>query len=225
MEKYGTVPKKFTKGWWEWFWEYYKIHVIAGAFVLLAGLITVYQFATRVDYDITVTYIGKCTAAEKQINKISEELEEVILDVNGNKKKDVMFQVMTTSDAEVQNAQYTMAIETKKMIELQMGETFLYIINKEQMNNWYENGLAQDTFVPADEWLNDENKTCERAEGEGSAYFVKLISPNILTDAGLEADEELFVGVRAVRETDEEKEAEAALISSCDAANYLLAKR
>lgn len=225
MEKYGTVPKKFTKGWWEWFWEYYKIHVIASAFVLLAGLITVYQFATRVDYDITVTYIGKCTAAEEQINKISEELEEVILDVNGNKKKDVMFQVMTTSDAEVQNAQYTMAIETKKMIELQMGETFLYIINKEQMNNWYENGLAKDTFVPADEWLNDENKTCERAEGEGSAYFVKLISPNILTDAGLEADEELFVGVRAVRETDEEKETEAALISSCNAANYLLAKR
>ena len=36
-EKYGTVPKKFTSAWWEYFWDYYKWHTIATVFV--AGIL------------------------------------------------------------------------------------------------------------------------------------------------------------------------------------------
>ena len=27
MEKYGVIPKKFTAAWFEYIWEYYKIHI------------------------------------------------------------------------------------------------------------------------------------------------------------------------------------------------------
>ena len=42
-EKYGTIPKRFTPEWWEYFWMYYKVHTIAITLVILAVAITVYQ--------------------------------------------------------------------------------------------------------------------------------------------------------------------------------------
>ncbi len=226
MEKYGTVPPRFTKGWWDWFFEYYKLHVLAAAFVLCITGITIYQVATKVNYDITVTYIGSSTPNEQQQNEISEKLAEVIPDVNGNGKKQVFFQILTSPNSEAKNtdAQYTMAIETKKMVELQVGEAFMFITDKEQIDTWYAQGM-EDIFSDADEWLDEENKSLERCEGKGEKCFVKIPADNIMTDAGFAAGEELYVAVRDMREKEDTEEKKATQKASFDAANYILKTR
>lgn len=231
MEKYGTVPKRFTKGWWEWFWEYYKIHVLAGAFVLLLAGVTIYQAVTKPHYDITVTYMGECSANESQLEQIDTELETVVPDVNGNGKTDVFFQVLTsgsqtqTSVGTSNDAEYTMAIETKKMFELQMGDSFVFVTNKAQMDGWYANELAQDMFTESDSWLTEENKSCERAEGLGEKYFVKVPNTSIFSEVGFATGEDLYVAVRVIRENEDKEQAEKIQSASFDAANYILRKR
>ena len=42
-EKYGVVPKRFTREWWDYFWMYYKWHTIAIAFVIIAVTVTIVQ--------------------------------------------------------------------------------------------------------------------------------------------------------------------------------------
>ena len=58
MERYGTIPKRFTKEWWDYFWYYYKWRVI---FILVAVIflaITCTQCAMRIDYDMKISYVG-----------------------------------------------------------------------------------------------------------------------------------------------------------------------
>ena len=38
MEKYGVKPQRFTKAWFEYVWDYYKIHIIDLVFLGLLGL-------------------------------------------------------------------------------------------------------------------------------------------------------------------------------------------
>ena len=45
-EKYGEVPPKFTKKWWEYFWDYYKWHVIITVVAVLIASVTIVQCAT-----------------------------------------------------------------------------------------------------------------------------------------------------------------------------------
>ena len=50
-EKYGEVPPKFTKKWWEYFWDYYKWHVIITVVAVLIASVTIVQCATRPKYE------------------------------------------------------------------------------------------------------------------------------------------------------------------------------
>lgn len=201
MEKYGTIPKRFTKAWWEYFWEYYKWHVIIA---LVAGsmiAITAYQLLSKIDYDITVTYIGSAKYDEDSEIKISEALEEVADDVNQNGKTDVKFQNLSVRsiNSGVESAQYTMATEMKKTLELQSGESEIFILDKEQVLSVYEMNIANGLFIPAEEWATGEH---EAAPGEASAYFMK-IDNSFLEENGFYTDD-IYIGVKAVEFTDEQ---------------------
>ena len=63
-EKYGEVPPKFTKKWWEYFWDYYKWHVIITVVAVLIASVTIVQCATRPKYDMNVVYAGHMNYSE-----------------------------------------------------------------------------------------------------------------------------------------------------------------
>lgn len=228
MEKYGTMPKRFTKEWWDWFWEYHKIHVLVIGFILFILGVTVYQAVTKTNYDTVVSYMGMYSANETQYENIEKSLEEVVPDVNENGKTDVLFQVFAAglgNTGNMQDGEYKMAIETKKTFELQMGDTFVFIADETQMNTWYAYELIQDMFLPADDWLSEENKSCERAEGEGENYFVKLPAENLLAENKFAQNEELYIAVRVIRENEDKEKAEAGQYAGKYAANRILSKR
>lgn len=222
MEKYGTVPKKFTKAWWEWFWTYYKIHTCAAVLAIAAIAVTIYQEKTKIDYDLYITYAGDSVSADGQSALIAGDFATSIPDVNQNGSTDVCFTIITNAESETgiggKNAEYTAAIETKKTVELQMGDSFVFIINKYQMDRWYTGGLAQGTFVESKEWLVTE--TCEKPDGEAADYFVKLPKNNPLSNAGFAENEDLYIAVREIREDEDEDAAKAAQKAAFSAAAY-----
>lgn len=57
-EKYGTIPKRFTKDWWSYFWDYYKVHTLVTVGIIAAIIITIIQVRSTPKYDLYVTYVG-----------------------------------------------------------------------------------------------------------------------------------------------------------------------
>ena len=79
-EKYGEVPPKFTKKWWEYFWDYYKWHVIITVVAVLIASVTIVQCATRPKYDMNVVYAGHMNYSEEEI----DGFKRVAYDMNIN---------------------------------------------------------------------------------------------------------------------------------------------
>lgn len=221
MEKYGKVPPRFTKDWWEWFFEYYRVHIIAAAFAAFLVGVTVFQFTTRINYDVTVTYICETMPDETAQKKVADKLAEAVFDVNENGKTEVLFQAMLSSRDGVQNAEYTAAGETKKMLELQAGETFLFAACGSQVKSWENNGLLEGIFSPADSWLSEEDKTLSRAEGVSGKYFVKLPEDNLIKEF-FGDNEDIYVAIREIRDKEDKQKAEKMRDAGVMAAQYLL---
>ena len=59
MERYGEKPKRFTREWFEYVWEYYKIHIIVTILVIAAVVYTWVSIATRPYYDLYVCFAGE----------------------------------------------------------------------------------------------------------------------------------------------------------------------
>lgn len=205
MEKYGEIPKRFTKAWWEYFWEYYKWHTIVGFFAVCAAVITVIQIASKADYDLTVSYMGEIVYDDEASFVIADKMEEIVPDTNKNNNADVNFVVMPLMPGIETNAQYTMAMESKKILELQFGETCLFIIDAKQAAAFFDTGIADGIFLPADEWLKSGASELERADGLAADYFVKLENTVFFNDAGVYPAES-YVGIRKIREEETEQE-------------------
>lgn len=219
MEKYGTVPKKFTKAWWEYFWEYYKIHVIAVCVVGSMIGITAYQFITNPEHDVTVTYVGTSLYQENSHEKIQNELVKIIDDVDGNNKKSVFFQSIdeVSPVVEVEAPQFRMGFMMKKNFEYQTGETYLFLMDKKELDSHFMNDADAYGFILADEWLEDKN--AKRAEGKASRHFVKLSDTDFLDEFGFSTDG-VYMGIYELRE--DQKYAEKRQAEAIKIANYIL---
>ena len=55
-EKYGTIPEKFTKAWWAYYWEYYRWYVIVPLVIIIAIGATIYSKVTEEKFDTTLIY-------------------------------------------------------------------------------------------------------------------------------------------------------------------------
>ena len=72
MEKYGEVPRRFTKAWWEHFWYYYKWHTFGVIFVAVMIAISCTECAMRDKYDVTITYAGEMVFMPQTVEKIRD---------------------------------------------------------------------------------------------------------------------------------------------------------
>ena len=137
-EKYGTIPKRFTKAWWEYFWEYYKIHTIVIAFIIIAVAITVYQVKTTPKYDLNLSYAGEMYLSDEMVSAIQDKLSEVIddLDRNGEKKTGINQCVFTENDEDLQ---FTQAMITKLQLEFVTDESMLCDFSEDKAKYLFEN--------------------------------------------------------------------------------------
>ena len=175
MEKYGIVPKRFTKLWWEYFWDYYKWHTIATAFVSILIIVTAVQCATQVKYDMTVTVAGDKYLSDEAKDGLSVALGEVIEDCDANGEKNVFLQTLDFSDNSMnQDPQYMMAMSTKLMIEFTAGETFLFVLSKDLVNQYLNQDGAESLFIPVEEWTDEELPDELLKKSGGVAYGVNL---------------------------------------------------
>ena len=150
-EKYGTVPPKFTKAWWEYFWLYYKWHTLITLFVVVCVVTTIYQRITAVKYDITLTYAGYSTYSEETINEVSSALSPLCEDVDENGETNLYFSVLSFLPDD-SDPNYNMAMYTKLQLSLSADEAYLYIIDEELVDTFIGDSADNATFVPLEKW-------------------------------------------------------------------------
>ncbi len=220
MERYGIIPKRFTKAWWEYFWDYYKWHtIITGVVISMVG-IGAYQLANRVDYDFTLTLAGDVALPIEKEMALNDRLEAVIVDCDKNGENNALLQQLTlTSDS--LDAQYAMAMSTKLTLEFTAGEGYLFIFDRDTLDR-YLNSDSYELLAPVAEWAEVMPESDSLALAQGTPYAVKLADSSLSDELGLKIDD-CYLLLRKQRKDEKTDEAGNLRYQSAkNAANLLL---
>ena len=217
-EKYGTIPKRFTKDWWAYFWDYYKVHTLVVAGIIAAIIITVVQVRSAPKYDLYVTYVGDMYLSEEKAAELTNKLSEQIDDIDGDGKKSVGINQYIFSEDDVKNnPQYFQAIVTKVQLTFLNDDSMLFIFNDKNSNYLFQTDSLEGAFTPASEWADisgiDKDKLFAAS---GSVYGVAL--SDSVFDPGV--NETLYATVRAPR-ADSDESGKARTETSVKLAKYL----
>lgn len=172
-EKYGTVPKKFTREWWDYFWTYYKWYVLVAAFLIITVSITIYQKATQPRYDLTIAYAGERIFSEEFENEFTKEASKLCEDVDKNGEKSVLFTQMNLS-ADAADAEYAMAMQTKLDLSISEEDIFIYILDKKVADTYSGESADDSCFIPLSDWYKGVLPEGSTYNVHGVDYGIKL---------------------------------------------------
>ena len=192
MEVYGIKPKRFTKEWWEYFWDYYKFHTIAAVFVIIALITTVNECAHRTNYDLQIDYISENQILPESANLLNALIEENIDDVTENGKKEVY--VAQFDMGEHNDPQYTQAMFAKYSVEAMYTDSFVFLMSKKYADELSDAGI----FEKSEIWTSAPSY---------NGYCVSLEACTKLEEIGIDTSD-LYIGVIKIRERDRESERE-----------------
>lgn len=203
MEKYGTIPKKFTKAWWEYFWEYYKWHTIVTLSVIVMISSFVYSNVTRTKYDMYMSYVGTAPFFDVSREYFEELFVPVTEEITENEKIDISFDTYSfdaSEEPDPANAEMVSAMNMKFMAELEAGDCYLYFITTGNLESYYglTDGMADASLYAGEnaEFFTDAN---------GRACAVSLNGNEKLTKAGVDCSD-LYLAVRSIYERDKNNE-------------------
>lgn len=180
-EKYGTIPPRFTKAWWEYVWEYYKWHIVGTIAALSFVGSFIHSWLTEVHYDLSIVHMNSLLIGDDVSLSLREELSPIINDIDENDEKNIEFISLTTTNSpgfEEQN----MAMETKFMLTFTHDTTYVYLLSKEKCDALLQADAFGDYFLPIDEWDVDIEKNLP-PEDSGD-YAIDLTDNEYLKNHG-----------------------------------------
>ena len=199
-EKYGEVPPKFTKKWWEYFWDYYKWHVIITVVAVLIASVTIVQCATRPKYDMNVVYAGHMNYSEEEINKLKEIISERISDIDGNGENSALLSTLVFAD-NAGSEEYDYAIQTKLDSTFTDDCSFIYLMDKANVDAQMQKEVVDQIYDCTDSFIDSSSdKVVKAADGKG--YAVNLKDSRLLKDNGIYCDD-LYILIRRNYKDDE----------------------
>ncbi len=219
-EKYGEIPKRFTKEWWKYFWGYYKLHTIVVAFIIIALLATLIGKLTAPKYDQTLIYAGYTEFMDSYIESAQKRLSIDCPDTNKNGESLLKLSVFSFPEDESIDPEYTMAMLTKFNLSVGEDEIFLYVIEKDFLDNYMLSEVNHGSFAKVSDWCNMPVAPDKTLEYGGNEVAVSLDENDILRKAGIPTDNTYLLVRYAPRE--DQKEQENAYKSAVEFANTIL---
>lgn len=206
-EKYGQMPKRFSKAWWEHYWYYYKWHT---GFVVLAAAVlavTVGQCASRIDYDMTMSYIGCNYYYPQNLEIFCDAAEKIISDADENGSIDAtVIQMNVAKDGTASaGTDYNNTMYSKIAVEFQAGETYLYLLNRQELDRLLSRESAEQIFVKTTDIYDGEIADECLVKKDGVPYAVKVEGNRFLEDNRF-FSEDVYLAVRCMRGADKKKQ-------------------
>lgn len=187
-EKYGVIPKRFTREWWEYFWMYYKWRTIIIVFIVLSLSITITQCVTREKFDLTVSYMGLSGFRQETLEKAEEICERYAYDADKNGQVNVFFQQMNTSNTPG-SAEMDYALQTKHDVELSNEGSLVFIYDEEESKNQLGRKMASEIYLDVNQWADMEipDERLIKAQ-DGTPIAVKLKPESVLSESGIKTE-------------------------------------
>lgn len=170
-EKYGTVPPRFSKEWWEYFWTYYKGYVIAIVFVLILTVVTIVQKVTSPRYDLTLMYAGPLAFSDECVETITDELSPLCEDVDGNGEKALRFSELNISPADIE---YSSVMEQKLYLTIAVEDVYLYILEAEASLPYLGETPEDSGFLEVTKWCKKDIPKDKLFSHNGYDYGINL---------------------------------------------------
>ncbi len=201
-EKYGEIPPRFTKQWWDYVWYYYKWHITITVFAIIIAAVTIVQCATRTRYDMTVVYAGHMNYSDDEVTRLQELLSEHITDIDENGEKNVMFMPLMFVD-NPGSEEYDYAMQTKLDLSFTDDYTFIYLMDKSEAELYLQRESIADTFENTDLYAKNTNAEILRAP-DGTGYAVSLNGSALLKNNNIYC-EDLYILIAKCNDNDEER--------------------
>lgn len=190
-EKYGTIPPKFTREWWKYFWDYYKVHTIVTVILVAAVALTVYSKVTAPKYDLTLCYAGASVLNEQTEEAIRKEASKITPDVNESGDSLCDFYQMSFPVDDLKD-EFAMAMHTKMQLSLAGDEIYLYILDKSHLEFYATEKLDHCPFAPLKNWLGKDYKF-SRYSVEGEEVGISLEGNQFLEKNGIDSSDKYLV--------------------------------
>lgn len=194
-EKYGEIPPRFTKKWWEHFWEYYRWHVIITAVAVLIAIVTIIQCSSRVKYDLVMVYAGHGDMSETSQDKLRSLAMDYTDDIDGNEQIVVDLKTMVFTDL-IGNRDYDYAIQTKLDLTFTDDYTYIYLMDETEALVYMNRKDTASAFENTDVFAEGTDAEILHTTEENIGYAVCLDGSRLLKENGINADG-LYLLVRA----------------------------
>lgn len=183
METYGKKPEKFTREWFEYVWEYYKIHIIVAILLIAAVVYTWVSIATRPYYDLYVCFAGETLLEDNTKEMLSRELKNYAEDVNGDGKVQVKILDYSVPDS-FDDQQYAQAMDTKLYLEFQAGDAYVFVMPKKKADVIANDAAVDGVFSESSVWSGN---------AEDNNIFAVAGDDGVLGKCGMSG---FYIGVR-----------------------------
>lgn len=203
-EKYGTVPPRWTKEWWEYFWDYYKLHVILIAAAVILTAFTLGQCAMKPKYDMTITTTGHIIYTEEELEHMAEVYSSLAEDVDGNGKKSVFVQQINFMNKQG-SEEYDLASQMKLDVEFLNDCSFLFLFDKEELENALNRESAQQLYMSVTEWADDVLSEDMLVSKDGVPYAVKLDNSTFMAENNIYHEDMYLVVCENYKSDDKNK--------------------
>ena len=202
-EKYGEIPKLFTKKWWEYFWDYYKIHTIVIAVIVLLAGTTVYQSVTNPEYDFNALYAGEYDLIDENAEILRQRMSEFVTDTDGDGKDGVALNRISFVNG-MEDTQFEYVSAMRMQLEVTDENSILFIFDDTKAQYFIGTSEMDGAFLEVSQWLDGEVSEERLYISEEKAYAVNLKGSKLLEECGINSDN-LYIAVRNyIEEPDEE---------------------
>lgn len=180
-------PKKFTKMWFHYIWDYYKVHMLVGAAVAVLLAVTLVELLTAVRYDVNINYVATNVLSYDTSERMANDLAEQIHDSNGDGERHISVVQLNFTDESMQNASQYVALENKLLSILASEDEMFFIMDEVMLQDVLEMDATEGIFVPVSDWCESLPANELLYEYEGEAYAVSLKNSAFFREMGIDA--------------------------------------
>lgn len=171
--------------WFKNFIYYYKIHIAVIIFLIISVIYTVNTVINHADADISIDIYGGVYIEPESNDKFKEYLSYLINDIDGKNGKVVTTVQRLQSSLMGDNSEIEQALAQAIMVELSVGESYLYIVNDDYITDFENSGVLLDL------------STIDPELGKGT-LSLRIDDNKLLKNFASSVDEPLYLCVRDV---------------------------
>lgn len=211
MAEQFTKPKIFTKKWFPYFWNYYKVHTVVVVAIVVLAMVTVAEMRGAVQYDAHIGYAAQSFLSEEVRATMLNRAEGVCTDLGKDKEVHADVEELAFVPAVMEDISQYEATENRLLALLADGEYSCFVFDEAMFSHVVNMAAAEELFVPIDNWKKTYQSEDVLYDADGRAVALKIHAVE---------NTELYVAVKDVTMS-EEKNVQAFLHNSISVAQAL----